>query len=54
MENKEKLKRSIKACSTKDKKCDECICNSWLRDTCQEVLLVRTLKLIEQIENKEE
>ena len=53
MTNKDKIINSIKACSSRDKKCGECICNSWMRDTCQEILFKKTLKLIEHLERED-
>ena len=46
---KDKIVKSIKACSLQDKKCDECVCNSWIKEICQEMLFKQALAIIETL-----
>lgn len=50
MLNKTKVIESLKACAGSEKNCEKCICNDWLFDTCQSVLLKKALMVIDAYE----
>ena len=46
-----KVKKSLEACSSKNRKCEECVCNGWLFDTCQIMLMKIAIKTICSLED---
>ena len=48
----DKVIKSLKACIAKDRKCEECVCNNWLFDTCQTMLFRITINTLNSLEDK--
>lgn len=53
MNNEKRIIESLKICANDEiRDCDKCICNNFVFDKCQDVLMKRAIKLIEEKNEK--